>query len=170
MPPVTLAQLKAAGIAGAQARGLFLRWSIGRHAVENAIFEFAVEQYRANPSAAKLYALHNLAVNGHGLIAAVNVQANTLNAVNNFVAAHPAGGGGGWVPGVNAHIFDAAQHDLEQAVYQGWLMNYDDAYNMNDPALIGHINNYAPDLQAVAQTLRNAGFNTANMGFVPPYN
>ncbi|MBW7882844.1 MAG: hypothetical protein H3C34_09430 [Caldilineaceae bacterium] len=170
MPPVTLAQLKAAGIAGAQARGLFLRWAIGHHAVENAIFEFAVEQYRANPSAAKLYVLQNFIVNGQGLIAAVNVQAHTLNAVNNFVAAHPPGAGGGWVPGVNAHIFDAAQQDLEQAVYQGWLMNYDDNYNINAPALVGHINNYTADLQAVALALRNAGFDTADMGFVPPYN
>lgn len=168
MPQVTQAQLRAPGIAGAQARGLFLRWMIGQHSPEAAIFDFAVEQYRAAPNAARLYALHNFAINGHGQIAAINVQAHTMAAVNGWVAAHPPGGGG-WVPGVAGNLFDAAQQDQDVNIFTGLLQNYDDAYVINAPALVNTINLYTPDLQALAQALRNAGFNTADMGFIPPY-
>jgi hypothetical protein len=169
MPGVTLAQLKAVGVAGAQARGLFFRWMIGRHAVESVIFDFAVEQFRAKPNAARFYALHDLAVNGRGQIAAINVAGPSIAAANAFFAAHPPGGA--WTPGVLSTIFDAAQQDLEAAI--GPLLvgppPYDDAYNQNAPALVATVNTYRQDLQAAALALRNAGYNTADIGFIPPY-
>lgn len=169
MSHVTLAQLKAHDADGATARERFLRWMIGHHSVETAVFEFAVEEFRAAPTATKARTLFALAEQGHGkTIPPVLVAPLTLAEAAAWVAIHHRDDDGA-SPVPAGSLFDAAQHDQEVGLFPGLLGVYDDDYNPNEPDLVATVEEHVEDLRALAATLREAGFNPGHMGFAPPY-
>ncbi len=168
MSHVTLAQLKAHDADGVAARARFLRWMIGHNSVETAVFEFAVEEFRAAPSARKAHTLFALAEQGHGkTIPPVLVAPLTLAEAGAWVAIHHRDDGPSPVPA--GSLFDAAQHDQEVGLFPGLLGVYDDDYDPNEPALAATVEKHVEDLKDLAATLRAAGFDPAHMGFAPPY-
>jgi len=169
MSHVTLAQLKAHDADGATARERFLRWMIGHNSVQTAIFEFAVDQYRAAPTAEKARTLFTLAEQGHGkTIAPLHVSPLTLADAGAWVTVHHRGDSGA-SPTPDNLLFDASQQDQETGLFPALLDVYDDDFDPKDPLLLSTIDKYSDDLRDLSKTLRDAGFDPAEIGFVPPY-